>query len=161
MLITVLAFSASMFAQTTQLHSGSTVYIEPMNGYETYLAAAIAKKQVPMIVVADKDKADYIIKSTVSQRASTAPAVVVNNTTNVNSSGGNDAFNQGMQRAAAARAARGATSASISIIDAHSSQIVLAYAVGKAGNTNQIQSAAEACTKHLKEFMEKSDNPKK
>jgi hypothetical protein len=66
-----------------------------------------------------------------------------------------------MQRAAAARAARGATSASISIIDAHSSQIVLAYAVGKAGNTNQIQSAAEACTKHLKEFMEKSDNPKK
>jgi hypothetical protein len=41
-----------------QIHSGSTVYIEPMNGYETYLAAAIGKKQVPLILVADKNKAD-------------------------------------------------------------------------------------------------------
>jgi len=160
--LVLLTFSAIVFAQAPQIKSGATVYIEPMDGYETYLAAAIAKKQVPLIVVADKDKADYIIRSTVSQRAPTAPAVVVNNTNNVNSSGGgNDAFNQGMQRAAAARAARGATSASISIIDAHSSQIVLAYAVGKAGNTNQIQSAAEACAKHLKEFIEKPEKPKK
>jgi hypothetical protein len=41
------------------------------------------------------------------------------------------------------------------VIDAHSSQIVFAYAVGKAGSTNQVQSAAEACAKHLKEFIEK------
>jgi len=32
-----------------------------MAGYETYLAAAIGKKQVPVILVADKSKADYII----------------------------------------------------------------------------------------------------
>jgi len=156
-----LAFSALLFAQNTQLHSGSTVYIEPMDGYETYLSAAIAKKQVPLIVVADKDKADYIIRSTVSQRTPVAPAVVVNNTTNVNSSDGNNAFSQGMQRAAAARAARGATSTSISVIDAHSSQIMFAYSVGKAGATNQIQSTAEASAKHLKEFIEKSEKPKK
>jgi hypothetical protein len=46
-----------------------------------------------------------------------------------------------------ARPPRGSTSASISVIDAHSSQIVFAYAVGQAGNTNQIQSTAEACAK--------------
>jgi hypothetical protein len=132
-----------------------------MGGYETYLAAAITKKRVPLILVADSDKADYIIRSTVSHSRPTQPAVVVNNTNNVNNSGNdafNNGFNQGAARAAAARAARGATSASISVIDAHSSQIVFAYAVGKAGNTNQIQSAAEASAKHLKEFIEK---PKK
>jgi hypothetical protein len=60
-----------------------------------------------------------------------------------------------MRRAEARSAARGATSAGISVIDAHSSQIVFAYAVGKAGSTNQIQSTAEACAKHLKTFIEK------
>ncbi|MGA7294612.1 MAG: hypothetical protein WBW85_18915 [Terriglobales bacterium] len=153
----LLLLSSLAFAQAPQIKSGSTVYIEPMGGYETYLAAAFTKKHVPLIVVADKDKAEYIITSTVSHRTPSQPAEVVSNTTNVNSSG-NDAFNNGFNQAAAARAARGATSASISVVDAHSSQIVFAYAVGKAGNTNQIQSTAEACAKHLKESIEK---PKK
>jgi hypothetical protein len=154
----LLACSTLCLAQTPHIKSGATVYIEPMGGYETYLAAAILKKQVPLIVVADKAKADYIITSTVSHRTPAQPAVVVNNTTNVNSSG-NDAFDNGfnqVMQSAAATKSRGATSASISVIDAHSSQIVFAYAVGKAGNTNQIQSAAEACAKHLKEFIEKA-----
>ncbi len=153
----LLLLSSLAFAQAPQIKSGSTVYIEPMGGYETYLAAAFTKKHVPLIVVADKDKAEYIITSTVSHRTPSQPAEVVSNTTNVNSSG-NDAFNNGFNQAVAARAARGATSASISVVDAHSSQIVFAYAVGKAGNTNQIQSTAEACAKHLKESIEK---PKK
>ncbi|MGA1983313.1 MAG: hypothetical protein ABSG84_12710 [Acidobacteriaceae bacterium] len=155
LICTLLAFSTTGIAQTLQLKNGSAVYIEPMDGYETYLAAAIAKKQVPLIVVADKTKADFIITSTVSQRAPSQPAVVVNNTTNVNSSG--------YPSSGFPRAGRGAgsTSASISIIDAHSSQIVFAYSVGKAGSTNQIQSAAEACAKHLKDFIEKSEKPKK
>jgi hypothetical protein len=55
----------------------------------------------------------------------------------------------------------GRTSASISVIDAHTSQIVFAYSVGKAANTNQLQSTVEACAKHLNEFIEKSEKPKK
>ena len=154
----LLLLSSLAFAQAPQIKSGSTVYIEPMGGYETYLAAAFTgRKHVPLIVVADKDKAEYIITSTVDHRTPSQPAEVVSNTTNVNSSG-NDAFNNGFNQAAAARAARGATSASISVVDAHSSQIVFAYAVGKAGNTNQIQGTAEACAKRLKESIEK---PKK
>jgi hypothetical protein len=58
-----LATCSVCLAQAPQIKSGSSVYIEPMGGYETYLAAAIVKKQVPLSVVADKDKADYIITS--------------------------------------------------------------------------------------------------
>jgi hypothetical protein len=147
----VLICSTVCLAQAPQIKSGATVYIEPMRGYETYLTAAFTKKHVPLIVVADRSKADYIITSTVNHRTPSQPAVVVNN--NVN--GNNDAYDRGVQRETARQAARGATSASISVIDAQSSQIVFAYAVGKASNTNQIQSTAEACAKHLKEFIEK------
>ncbi len=153
-------------AQAPQIKSGSTVYIEPMGGYETDLAAAFTKKHVPLIVVADKDKADYIIRSTVSHAQPVQPAVVVNtsnvNNTTVNSAnvntGNTDTWEQSKERAAAraaARAALGSTSANISVIDVHSSQVVFAYSVGKAGTTHQEQSAAEACAKHLKEFIEK------
>ncbi len=141
-----LAFCTVCLAQTPQIKSGATVYIEPMGGYETYLAAAIAKKKVPLIVVADKSKAEFIITSTASHQTPSQPAAVVNNT-NVNN-GGNDSFEKGMEQAQARRAARGTTSASISVIDAQSSQIVFAYSVGKSANTNQMQSAAEACAKH-------------
>jgi hypothetical protein len=164
--IVLLSCCTTCFAQVPQIKSGATVYIEPMNGYETYLAAAITKKHVPLIVVADKGKADYLITSSVSHHTPTQPAVVVHNpnvnNTTVNSSdvtnnnSGNDAFDRGVEMAEARRAARGSTSASIAVIDAQSTQIVFAYAVGKAGSTNQIQSAAEACAKHLKEFIEKA-----
>ena len=39
------------------------IYVEPQNGFETYLAAAIAKKQVPADVVLDQAKAAYILKA--------------------------------------------------------------------------------------------------
>lgn len=161
------ACSTISLAQTPQLRSGATVYIEPMGGFETDLAAAIVKKHVPLIVVADKDKAEYIIQSTVTHAQPTQPAVVVNssnvnkttvNSANVNNSD-NDAWAEAGQRAAARRAARaalGSTNANISVIDSHSSQVIFAYSVGKGGTTHQAQSAAEACAKHLKEFIERS-----
>jgi hypothetical protein len=161
----LVALSAVCLAQTPQIKSGSTVYIEPMDGYETYLAAAFAKKKVPLVVVDDETKADFLIKSTMRHIAPSQPAVVVNNSnTNVVGSGnstGHDTpariVERGFDEAHARQAARGSTSASISLVDARSSQIVFAYAVGKSANTNQIQSTAEACAKHLKESIEKSE----
>ena len=158
--VTLLAFSASMFAQPPQLKSGSTVYIEPMGGYETYLAAAIVKKHVPLVVVADKEKADYIITSNVSHNAPSTPAVVVNNsataTVNEGESPNQQAWNQGFelgqQRAAerrAERAALGYSNTSITVVDAKSTQIVFAHSAGK-GGTNQLQKSAEECDNHLK-----------
>ncbi len=166
----LLACSASCFAQAPQIKSGSAVYIEPMGGYETYLAAAIVKMHVPLTVVTDKGKADYIIASNVSHQTPSQPGVIVNNsaTATINEGdSGNHAFEtgfaQGQEMAKerrAARAALGSTSVSIAVVDPRSSQIVFAYSAGKAGS-NQFQKAAEACAKSLKEFIEKSEKQKK
>jgi hypothetical protein len=165
----LLLITSVAFAQAPQIKSGSTVYIEPMGGYETYLAAAFTKKHVPLIVVADKAKAEYIITSTVAHKdlSGGQPAVVVNNSnTNITNgdANGDTAFNRGQeqaqQRAAARDAQRralGETSASIAILNPQTSQIVFAYSAGKMG-TNQLQKTAEDCAKHLKESIEK---PKK
>ena len=162
----VLVCSTVCLAQAPQIKSGSTVYIEPMGGYETYLAAAFTKRHVPLIVVADKDKAAYIVTSTVAHKdlSGGQPAVVVNNSnTNVanGDANGNIAWNQGWeqgQQRAAARAAQrralGETSASIAILNPQTSQIVFAYSAGKMG-TNQLQKTAEDCAKDLKESIEK------
>ena len=85
----------------------------------------------------------------------TSPAVVINNTNGDNDE--NDAFDSGFQLGASRRARNGMTSASISVIDVESSQVAFAYSVGKGRDTNQTQSAAEACAKHLKDFIEKAN----
>jgi hypothetical protein len=161
--ITLLAFSTLAVAQISPIKSGSTVYIEPMNGYETYLAAAFAKKHVPLIVVTDETKADYIIRSTIGHTQPSQPAVVINNSNTNGNNSGNDAWNHGWasgQQAAARRAALGSSDVSIAVIDTTTSQIVFAHSAGK-GGTNQLQKAAEDCAKHLKEFIEKSEKSKK
>jgi hypothetical protein len=165
------AFTVTAFAQVPAIHSGSTIYIEPMDGYESYLAAAFVKKHVPLAIVTDKDKADYIIKSTVSQNVPSTPQVVVNNTATATINQGdnsNQAWNQGWAsgqqaaaRRAATKAALGSTNVSISLIDVHSSQIVFASSAGSSGTTDQSTKTAEACAKNLKEFIEKSEKKKK
>lgn len=160
-----LLLSSSAFAQ---LHSGSTVYIEPMDGYETYLSAAILKKHVPLVVVTDKDKAEYILRGKISHADldSPAPAVVVNNTVNnglQTQSPGNQmsqAMQQGYEEGAAQRRALGMTFLSVSIIDAQSSQVVFAGSSGKTGG-RQLEKTADDYAKHLKAFIEKSEKPKK
>ena len=169
-LLPLLACSVIGFAQAPLLKSGSAVYIEPMGGYETYLAAAIVKMHVPLTVVTDKGKADYIITSNVSHQTPSQPGVIVNNsaTATINEGdSGNHAFEtgfaQGQEMARerrAARAALGSTSVSISIVDPRSSQIMFAYSAGKTGS-NQFQKTAETCAKSLKEFIEKSEKQKK
>jgi len=155
----LLACSVIASAQSAQIRAGSTVYIEPMDGYETYLAAALVKKHVPVIVVVNKENADYIIRSTVSQNVPSTPQVVVNNSATVNEgeSANNQAWNQGWasgQQAAARRAALGSSNVSIAIVDPKTGQIVFAHSAGK-GGTNQLQKTAEDCAKHLREFIEK------
>ena len=139
----LLASSIVCFAQAPQIKSGATVYIEPMAGYETYLAAAMVKEHVPLIVVTDKDKADFIVRSTVKETTPSQPAVVVNN--GRNNGGGY----------AAALAAQGWANTSIAVIDPRSSQILFGYSP----RTNSLRRTAEASAKHLKEFVEKK--PKK
>jgi hypothetical protein len=102
--------------------------------------------------VVNKDKAEYTITSSVSEKAPNTPSIVINNVNN----GQNNAHG-----GYPTPGSFGRTNASISIIDNRSAQMVFAYSVGKARDTNQLQSTAEACAKHLKEFIEKSEKVKK
>jgi len=45
----------------TLIRRNSTVFVDEMGGFEHYLMAAMRKKSVPLIVVADPMQADYII----------------------------------------------------------------------------------------------------
>ncbi len=161
----LLACPVVCFAQAQQIRSGSAVYIEPMGGYETYLAAALMKKHVPLIVVMDRTKADFVIASTVSRKEPAQSGIVINNRASAtvgNNNGNNDAWDQGWnagkgfpQRSSAAR-----TDASISVMDPKTSQIIFAYSAGSY-RPNQTEKTAEDCAKHLKEFIEKSEKQKK
>ena len=59
LLFTLLLCSVASLAQLDR----PTVYIEPQSGFETYLAAAISKKGVPVDVVTDQTKATYLLKA--------------------------------------------------------------------------------------------------
>ena len=138
-----------------------------MDGYETYLAAALVKKHVPLIVVLDRDKATFVIHSTINhvQPSQSQPGIVINNRASAtvgDNNGNNDAWNQGWAsgqanaaRRAAYKASLGYSTASIAVIDPKSSQILFSYSAAKDGK-NQIQKTAEDYAKHLKEFIEKS-----
>ena len=162
------AFSTLGIAQSPTIHSGATVYVVPMDGYETYLAGAILRKNVPVVVVTDRDKADYILQGKVTHANlnSPAPTVVVNNTVNnapQTQSLGNQmsqAMQQGYDEGAARRRAMGMTFLSVSIISAQSSQVIFAASSEKDGR-RQLEKTADDCAKYLKEFIEKSEKLKK
>ena len=119
----LLTFSALALAQTAQIKSGAAVYIEPADGYETELAAAMMKKHVPLVVVADQKMADYIIRGTLRKTE----------------------YNANTNRAWSA------DSASITVIDARSSQIV--FAASASTNRGRINDLADTCAEKLNDFM--------
>lgn len=141
----ILSCSMSCLARTQKIKNGATVYIEPMGGYETYLAAAFTKKHVPLIVVADKDKAAYIITSTVPLEDLSGGQPGLVNSSNAASVIGN-------ANSASPSNTSFTAGASVAMIDA--SQIVFAYSAANVG-TDQLQKTAEDCAKHLKQYIEK------
>jgi hypothetical protein len=60
----------------TAIPAGSKVYVAPMDGFENYLIAALDKKHVPLVVVANREQADFEIKgSSESQKAGWADKI--------------------------------------------------------------------------------------
>jgi hypothetical protein len=118
---------------STKIVPGSRVYITPMDGFESYLAAALGKKKVPLVPVADKEHADYIISgNSVDKKAGWAKIVFMGNVHSDNA-------------------------ASITMTDPKSGAIVYAYAVDKKSTMHGQQTTAEACAKHLKSHIEGKD----
>lgn len=124
------ALPAAITSASPHIAPNSHIFIEPMDGFETYLSAAILKKKVPVIIVDNKSKADYIVSGTSHvDKASWAKTIFVSPA----SSAG----------------------ASITIKDAHNGDLAFAYSVSKYNAARAAQSTAEACAKHLKNAIEK------
>lgn len=108
---------------------GSRVFIAPMGGFEADLKAALNKRQVPLEIVGDREKADYeITGQSESQKASTAKKIIQWDW-------------------------RSTEEASINVANIKSGEVVFAYSVHKPSSAHGKRSAAEACAKHLKEVV--------
>jgi hypothetical protein len=131
----LLLMSSVGFAEVSRL----VVYIEPENGFDTYLAAAIAKKSVPVDVVTDQTKASYILKS--------APIEIKQESTGGKIARCLFAYCIGIEDKG---------NVSVQLIENSSSKVLWAYSVNKqkGGSKNQ-QSMAEAVAKHFKEYLNK------
>lgn len=113
------------------IERNSKIYIAPIEGgFDTYLAAAIVKKQVPVVVVTDRAKADFEITGiSASEKAGWAKMLFL----------GTDQSND---------------MASVKVVRIKSDEVVYGYSVKKGNSYRGRQSAAEACAKHLKEKIE-------
>lgn len=134
---------------------GARVVIAPMAGFETYFAAAVREKKVPVTLTLDRASAQFFVVSANTEWQGFVYAS--GGSANWNSSGGS------ASHGAAASSTRG-LEASIMLINAKTKDVVWAYEVHKSSHGALLlgtlgargqQSIAEACAKHLKEYIEK------
>jgi hypothetical protein len=135
--------------------TGARIVVAPMGGFETYFAAAVREKKVPVKLTLDKASAQFFVVSTNNEWQGF-----------VYGAGGSSSWNAlggSSSHGAAASSTRG-LEASIMVIDAKSKDIVWAYEVHKSSHGSILfgtlgargqQSIAEACAKHLKEYIDK------
>ena len=127
----ILSVAIPAIAYESKIPANSKVYVAPMDGFETYVIAAIRTKDVPVQVVADKDKADYELAGT------------------------SDSQKPGWAKTVFLGQARTDEQASVTLTNIRTSEVVFAYTVNKQNAFRGKQSAAESCAKHLKDFVEK------
>lgn len=133
-LLLVFVASLSCFGQLAR----PTIYVEPQQGFETYLAAAISKKNVPVDVVMDETKANYVLKA--------APVEIKTESTGGKIARCLFAYCAGIEDKG---------NVSVQLIQTSSSKVMWAYSVNKQkGGSKNSQAMAEAVAKHLKEFVE-------
>jgi hypothetical protein len=124
------AFGKDPVNPETMIPPNAKVYVAPMDGLGTYVIAGMNKKKTPVLVVADKEKADFIIDgASESNKVGWARTVFMGQV-------GTD------------------EQASITCTNAKSGIVVYAYNVHKKGSARGKQSAGEAVAKHLKEKIE-------
>lgn len=136
-IVTVLLCNAfgSAFAVENgiRIPEGSKIYVDAMDGFGNYVIAAINKKKVPVKLITDKTMADFVIAGTAeSQKAGWAKILFT-------------------------RSAASTEEASINVTNVKTGEIVFAYNVNKSNAVRGKQSAAEACAKHLKNLVIKSE----
>ncbi|MEK7831956.1 MAG: hypothetical protein AAB401_12760 [Acidobacteriota bacterium] len=110
--------------------SGSKVYIAPLNGYESFLVAAMIKKETPVVVVNSPDKADYTI------------------------TGVSETVQAGWAKMLFMGSQQSNEQASIVMTNNKTGVVVWGYNVNKTNSYKGKQSSSEACAKHLKARIE-------
>jgi hypothetical protein len=113
------------------LPSGARIYIAPMpTGFETYVAAGLEKKKVPVVLVTDRDKADFEL------------------------SGVSDSDKAGWAKMLFLGSQQTNENASIKVVNLKTGDVVFAYSVNKTNSYKGKQSAGEAIAKHINEKIE-------
>src|SRR5215471_3769531 len=107
---------------------GARVYVAPMpNGFDNYVIAGIQKKKVPVVIVADRSKAEFEVTGIAeTDKAGWAKMLFL----------GSQQTNE---------------SASVKMVNLKTGAVVFAYSVNKVNSVRGKQSAGEACAKHIKE----------
>lgn len=116
--------------------AGKRVFVEPQDGFESYISAAIVKKKVPVSVTTVRESADFIITSKVLPKEESTGSKIARCMF---------AYCAGIG---------GSQTATVSLVDANGT-VAWAYNVRKGGAHNY-QSSAEAIAKHLKKWLESS-----
>lgn len=127
----VLAVGGRSQTKNVKIQSGSKIYVAPMGGFENYVIAGIVNKKVPVVLVTEREKADYEIRgSAETEKAGWAKMLFM----------GSQNSNE---------------QASVNVSDVKTGDIVFAYSVHKLNSVHGKQSAGEAIGKHLKEVVGK------
>ena len=127
---------ASTSPTDTRIPRNSKVYIAPMAGFETYLAAAIRKKEVPLVLVTDRDAADFEI------------------------SGTHDKKKAGWAKTIFMGDARDTASASMQIVNLKTKVVVYADSSHRDSANRGERSTAEKLAKYLKQKIEDDEKKK-
>lgn len=131
-LFITIAMPLCLFSANTikKIPKGSTIFVDADKGFDTYLAAALQKKSVAVKMVAEKEKADYILTgSSLHEDKNWASKIFLGH--------------------------RDTSEATVEMIEVKSGEIVWAYAVHKKNSARGNQSTAEACAKHLRDAIAK------
>jgi hypothetical protein len=111
-----------------KIPAGSRIYVAPMsNGFDNYIVAGLQQKKVPVIVVADREKADYEV------------------------TGVSETDKAGWAKMMFLGSQQSAETASVKMINLNTGTVVFAYSVSKSNSARGKQSAGEACAKHIRE----------
>lgn len=123
----------------------SKIYIAPMlsedpgqsqsQGFETYLAAALRKKDVPLLIVADESQADFIIEGTADKKSA------------------------GLAKKILLGDFRKSTSASMTVTNLRTGVVAYADSSDRSSANRGLRSSAEKLAKYLKRKIE--DDEKK
>lgn len=122
----------------TRIPLNSKIYIaqfksedptKPVEGFETYMAAAMRKKGVPIIMVADRSQADFAIEGSADKKAA------------------------GWAKKWLLGDFRRSASASITVTNLHTGVIAYADASDRASANKGLRSSAEKLAKYLKRKM--------